>query len=171
VVDQNDLPTSRPNPVVVAVTTAARGGLLWVLVAGLLALRPGWRGAAAGGLVAAAKGMVAAHLVAVIVRRRRPRTANLPARRALPAHPDSPSFPSKHATVAAAFVTGVARHAPEAGALVAPLAVVVTYGRVRTRVHWPTDVLGGIAIGVCVSAPVTRGKRGPRWREVARGGA
>lgn len=157
--DAHGLPTSRVNPVVVAITTVARGGFLWFVVAGLLALRRGSSRRAAGcGLVAGGAGMLSGHLLSALVRRPRPPTRRLPARASLPEQPTSSSFPSKHAVTAAAFTTAVALRAPKAGAAVAPLAFVVCYGRLRTHVHWPTDVVGGVALGFAV-AYLLRGRR------------
>ncbi|WP_173426367.1 phosphatase PAP2 family protein [Amycolatopsis orientalis] len=150
--DDNELPTSRPHPVLIAVTTAARGGLLWLVVAALLASRRGNSRRAAGrGLVAAGAGMACGHLLSALVRRPCPPARHLPARESLPERPSSSSFPSKHAVTASAFTTAVALRAPKAGAAIAPLAVAVCYGRMRTRVHWPTDVLGGVALGCTVA--------------------
>ncbi|WP_431878329.1 phosphatase PAP2 family protein [Amycolatopsis sacchari] len=41
--------------------------------------------------------------------------------------------------------------APPVAALAAPVAFGVAYSRVRTRVHWPSDVLAGAALGVLVA--------------------
>lgn len=155
--DENDLPVTRPAWPVTALSTLAQGGGLWVVVAGVLAWRPGARRRAAGrGLVAAAAGMAFGHGVKAVVRRRRPSADRLPARRALPEQPKSSSFPSTHASTAAAFTVAVALTAPAAGAAVAPLAAAVCYSRLRTRAHWPTDVYGGIAMGAVAGGLVHR---------------
>lgn len=147
---ENELPADRPPRIVIAASDAARGGALWLPVAGLLTLAG--KGQAAGkGLIAAAIAMPIGHLVSQVMPRRRPQAANVPARQALHEHPDSSSFPSKHAVVAAAFGTAIALEDRTAGVFVTSLVLLVAYSRLRTRVHWPSDVLGGLAIGVLVA--------------------
>jgi undecaprenyl-diphosphatase len=144
------LPTRRPHPVIIAASVTARGGLLWLPVAGLIALA-GKKKAAKRALTAAAVAMPIGHLISVVVHRPRPQAADMPARKALPEHPDSSSFPSKHAVTAAAFGTATALEDRGAAAFVTPLVLLVAYSRLRTRVHWPTDVLGGLLIGAAVA--------------------
>ena len=76
----------------------------------------------------------------------RPRPRPLP-RPALVRRPDTPSFPSSHTAVGVAFTTAVARRNPRSATVLAPLAATLAYGRIRLRVHWPTDVLGGAVLG------------------------
>ncbi|MEV6907840.1 phosphatase PAP2 family protein [Amycolatopsis sp. NPDC051071] len=116
------------------------------------ATRPGdTRRAAGRGLLAAGAGMLSGHLLSALVRRPRPPARGVPARASLPERPTSSSFPSKHAATASAFATAIALRAPRAGAAVAPLAITGCYSRMRTDVHWPTDVYGGVALGVTVA--------------------
>ncbi|XVV07513.1 phosphatase PAP2 family protein [Actinosynnema sp. CA-248983] len=151
--DSDAMPASRPPGWVVAASLVARGGAVWVPVAGVLA-RLGERPAAVHGLVAAGVALPLGHVLGAVLSRRRPPAARLPARRALPERPDSSSFPSKHAMTAAAFGTAVAVESPRAGIAVAPLVGVVAYSRVRTRVHWPSDVIGGLVLGAAVALAV-----------------
>src|SRR6185503_4355245 len=65
--------------------------------------------------------------------------------------PGSLSFPSGHSSSAAAFVTGVAMESPLAGAALAPLALGVGYSRVHVGVHYPGDVVAGLAAGSAVA--------------------
>jgi undecaprenyl-diphosphatase len=138
-------------------TAAARGSALWTAIAAGLTIRAGAsRRAAVRGMTAVVTASAAGHLLGGLLgHRRRPRAQHLPARQALPEHPNSSSFPSAHATAAAAFTTALWLEHRALGMAVALPAVVVTYGRVRTRVHWPTDVAAGAALGV-ITALMTR---------------
>ncbi|PWK83715.1 undecaprenyl-diphosphatase [Lentzea atacamensis] len=169
--DSDALPSGRPDPIIIAASVTARGGVLWVPVAGLMALA-GKRKAAKRTLTAAAVAMPVGHLISLVVHRRRPSVANMPARLALPEHPDSSSFPSKPAVTAAAFGTATALEDREAAVFVTPLVLLVAHSRLRTRVHWPTDVLGGLLIGAAVAlaqAGIGRSARAraTAWRLVA----
>jgi membrane-associated phospholipid phosphatase len=150
------LPDRPPNRTVAAVTTAGQGGGLWLLLCLIEALRSGGdRRAARQAALAVLGAMGLSHLVKrVAPQRKRPERPGGPARRTLSASPDSSSFPSAHAATAAAFSIVAVAHRPRSVFLVAPLAVTAIYGRLRTRVHWPTDLVAGILIGLA-SARVT----------------
>jgi membrane-associated phospholipid phosphatase len=167
------LPRGAPRRWVITLSTAARGNVLWALICAVLAVRSGaGRQAAICGVTALVGASAASHLLGqVLTHRPRPRVGDLPARRALPEQPSSSSFPSAHATSAAALTTALLLENRVLGALVAPVAAVVTYSRVRTRVHWPTDVLAGAALGVLIALGTRRlpavspgCDRGPRRR-------
>ena len=166
---ERHVPAGPPPTPLLAVNVAANGSRLWFGIAALLALRPSLRRTAAEGVVVA---LVAAGITQVVNRligRPRP-PAEHPARRALPRQPVTPAFPSSHTAVAAAFTTAVARRRPALGAALAPLALTLAYGRVRLRVHWPTDVLGGAVLGAVAgrsARSVATGLRS-RWSGPAR---
>ncbi|HET9141091.1 phosphatase PAP2 family protein [Actinophytocola sp.] len=147
------LPNRPPNPAVIAVTTAGRGGALWLALCAAEALRPGGdRRAARHAALAVLSALGLAHLVKrVVPRRARPEPPGGPARRSLPERPDSSSFPSAHAATAAAFTAALAVHDLRRAALVAPLTLTSSYGRLRTRVHWPTDLLAGVTLGTATA--------------------
>jgi membrane-associated phospholipid phosphatase len=167
--DSPALPDRAPHPVVTAVTTAARGGGLWLALSAFEAVRPGGdrrfaRRTACSVLVA----LAASHAVKRMAPHRpRPEAPGGKVRRALPERPDSSSFPSAHAATAAAFATAVVTRHRYRGLLLLPLPLVAIYGRVRARVHWPTDVIAGAAIGIAVS--LRRTGRGGGLRRRGRG--
>jgi membrane-associated phospholipid phosphatase len=152
-----ELPPDPPAPEVMVLTDIARGGLLWLGIAAALAARPARAGRAAwDGVVAVAVASASSHLIKCCVPRRRPVADHLPARQALIHQPTSSSFPSAHAATAAAFTTAAACESPTAGLVVAPLAVTVAYSRLRTRVHWPSDVVAGTLWGIAVGVGTQR---------------
>jgi len=130
------------------VSTLANGSRLWLGIAAVLATRPGvLRRAAVEATTALLLAAGCTQILNRLLGRRRP-SADLPARRALRRQPVTPSFPSSHTAVAAAFLTAVQRRSPRLAAALVPLGVTVAYGRIRLRVHWPTDVLGGAVLGI-----------------------
>jgi membrane-associated phospholipid phosphatase len=126
-------------------------GAVWLAIGVVLALidgdnRDAW-------LVAGALGPFAIGLnfaVKLMVRRQRPVLDGLPP---LGGAPSSLSFPSAHATSSFACATAMTRIAPEAAALFA-LAAAIAVCRPYLGMHYPSDVLGGIVLGVALGLVV-----------------
>jgi undecaprenyl-diphosphatase len=148
-----ELPTTRADGWLRRLSTYADHGKLW-LVLGLLigAQRGQLRRAAVRGVGSLA---VSSALVNVVLKRVfgrvRPDLAQLSSARTLRRSPHTLSFPSGHSASAAAFATGLALESPVAGALVAPVALGVGYSRVHVGVHYPGDVVAGMAVGSAVA--------------------
>jgi len=68
--------------------------------------------------------------------------------------PTSTSFPSGHAASAFAFATGVATAAPRAALPLSAAAALVSYSRVHTEVHYPSDVIVGAVLGAGLAPAV-----------------
>ena len=81
------------------------------------------------------------------------------------ARPGTESFPSGHAAMAAAGALAATRMFPSAGWLLGGIAAVIAVSRVYLGLHWPTDVIAGVALGFAVSWFVLGGK--PRIRPLA----
>ncbi|MCW2572499.1 MAG: hypothetical protein JWO88_2557 [Frankiales bacterium] len=137
-------------------TRSANHGLLWLGISVLLAAGQRRR-AAVRGLASLAVASSIANLPAkYATRRSRPELVPVPLPRRLLNQPTTSSFPSGHSASAAAFTAGVALEQPLIAAPIAVLAAGVAYGRVHTGVHYPGDVLAGIALGVGSALVVRR---------------
>jgi undecaprenyl-diphosphatase len=153
-----ELPPSAADRILVRLSAAADHSALWVVVAGVLAVRRGaGRKAAARGLLAIALSSATANgLMKPLFPRRRPAAAALPSYRTIPDPPMSSSFPSGHSASAAAFATAVALEKPRVAPAVVPLAAAVAYSRVHVGVHWGSDVLAGAAVGTAIALATRR---------------
>jgi decaprenylphosphoryl-5-phosphoribose phosphatase len=141
-----------------AAETVAKGlgrageyGAIWLVIGIVLAFADPDKGE--DWVVAGILGPVAIGLnfaVKVIVRRPRPVLEGLPP---LGGAPSSLSFPSAHATSSFACATAMTRIAPEAGLLYL-LAAAIAACRPYLGMHYPSDVLGGAAIGTVLGLVV-----------------
>ena len=75
------------------------------------------------------------------------------------ARPNTPSFPSGHAAMAAAGALAGTRIIPVAGWVLWPLAALVIISRVYLGTHWPSDVVAGAVIGFAIAWFVLGGRR------------
>ncbi|MFF0413501.1 bifunctional phosphatase PAP2/diacylglycerol kinase family protein [Kitasatospora sp. NPDC004745] len=142
-----------------ALSRAADHGALWTGTAAVLGATGGRSGrrAALRGLGALALASLTANTVAKhATRRPRPLLDPVPAVRRLVRQPVTTSFPSGHSASAAAFATAVAIESPLLGAAVAPVAAAVALSRVYTGVHYPGDVLAGVALGTAAAVLTLR---------------
>ncbi|WP_228979393.1 phosphatase PAP2 family protein [Streptomyces sp. DH12] len=138
-------------PVLPRLSRSANHGLLWFGVAAGMWTLGGARGrrAAVRGVTSLALASATVNTLAKgAVRRRRPLIDHVPVARRLPRQPLTTSFPSGHSASAAAFTAGVALESRGLGAVLAPVAASVAFSRVYTGVHYPSDVLVGMALGV-----------------------
>ena len=134
---------------------AADHGMLWLAVAVALGSRRNkWtRRAALRGLAGMAIASPATNLLAKrLVGRTRPALGLSSAGR----RTRTSSFPSGHAASAAAFATGVALEVPALAGPVGALAAAVGASRVISRVHYPSDVLAGFALGTAAGMATVR---------------
>jgi undecaprenyl-diphosphatase len=154
-------------------TRAADHGVLWWGAAGALGLSGGQRRrAAVRGLLSLGVASAVANVPAKLsTRRARPSLDGVPLPRQLRRQPSSTSFPSGHSASAAAFATGVALESPVVGAGVALVAAAVAYSRIYVGVHYPGDVLAGVALGAASAVLTTRTwplrPEGPAWAQPA----
>lgn len=112
----------------------------------------GRRGVAAAG-VSAILALGIAQLIAALWDRARPYEAHAGTHLFISRSPD-PSFPSDHATVAFGLAVAVFLWHRRAGWLMLAMAAVLAVSRVAVGTHYPSDVLGGAAIGAASALAV-----------------
>ena len=66
-------------------------------------------------------------------------------------HSAGKSFPSGHATLAFAVATTVAFYYPRTSIVFFLAGLAVGIGRIAAGVHWPLDIIGGVAVGILSS--------------------
>ena len=137
------------------------------LLAGLAAAQPGPLGRRLRAVVAVAVAALLASLAATVIKLLvdRTRPPEVLGMEALVALPTTASFPSGHATTAAAAATALALLVPRWRLLAVSLALLVGASRVLLGVHFVGDVLAGFVLGAAVGAVV--GVIGRRWLESA----
>lgn len=149
--------TARPaqlvDNIVYPLTRSADGGVLWLTIAALLAGsgNPTARRAAIRATASLTLTSIVANLVVKpIFRRPRPNPIRHSWQSRAFKTPRTTSFPSGHSACAAAFAVGATAETPWATPLLG-LAAAVAYSRVRTRVHYPLDVIAGLGIGTAIA--------------------
>jgi len=105
------------------------------------------RAAVAGGL-SAGLGLLVGKLITEFVHRPRPFVAHRGALHLFASHAADASFPSDHATASVAIAVAILLRGKRSwGAVAMVFALILAFGRVALGLHYPTDVLGGAAIG------------------------
>jgi membrane-associated phospholipid phosphatase len=140
------------------IATSVAYPLVYIPLAWVIASQLEKRGAQTAGAIprTALAAWATYHVVKTLIHRERPS-------RAQNAATDDRSYPSGHATAAAALAFSTAffwlgtDHGRRMNVLPLAIATPIAVGvsRVALGKHWPTDVVGGIATGVAVAAHVT----------------
>ena len=146
---QNQFRTPFGDFVMLLISKLGNGGIIWLVLSGLLCVFPKYRKAGVTMLTALALDVLLCNvMLKPLVGRMRPFTVNTGMELLINAPKDF-SFPSGHtaasfASVSALYFAGRKRMA--AGALI--VSVLIAFSRMYLYVHYPTDVLGGLIIGL-----------------------
>jgi undecaprenyl-diphosphatase len=156
------------NPVFEALSWGGRLGLLWIVLAGMLALL--WKRYAVivFTLLAVALADWASYGIKAVFDIERP-SARYAEPQPLVSPPHDASFPSGHAATSFAAATVLAFARPRWAPLFYLLALAVGFSRVYVGVHYPLDIVGGAVLGAVVATALRLLVRvPPRLRAVPR---
>lgn len=148
---QNQFRTSFGDFVMPLISKLGNGGIIWLVLSGLLCVFPKYRKAGVTMLTALALDVLLCNvMLKPLVGRMRPFTVNTGVELLINAPKDF-SFPSGHtaASFAAAFALLFVKKKLWIPSMI--LASLIAFSRLYLYVHYPTDVLAGILLGLIVS--------------------
>lgn len=135
----------------VIITSLGNGGSIWIMIAVLLIINKRYRKIGfmvLGALILST--ILGEGILKHIVQRTRP-SADIPAVNLLISKPLSYSFPSGHTTSSFAVAGVLAKYFKKYAFIFWGLASLIAFSRLYLYVHYPTDVLAGIILGVICS--------------------
>lgn len=149
-----------------AITALGDAGLFWIGLSALLLIPKRTRWAGVCGLLSMGLGFLISNLLLKnLIARIRPydlEQALIP----LITRPTDYSFPSGHTTASFACALSLFRTLPRRyGAAAVVLAALIAFSRLYVGVHYPTDILGGLAVAAVSSWVVCRAVRAFRRRK------
>ena len=118
-----------------------------------------WKLASASALVSAGVALLANQAISHLWERPRPFTAHSSLTHVLGARTTDPSFPSDHAAAAFAIAFAVFAFSRRAGVGFLVVATLIGLSRIALGMHYPSDVLAGLLVGLASAALVTRAGR------------
>lgn len=136
------------NPIMIFVTKIGENGEVWILLSIILAIIPKTRKCGLTMMASMALTFLLGNVILKnVIARPRPCAVDDSVKLLIP-FPGEYSFPSGHSSngFAAATVIFAYYHKPGIAALL--LATVIAFSRMYLFVHYPTDILGGILLGI-----------------------
>jgi len=143
------------DPVFEGLSYAGRFGLLWIVIALVLAVAYRRWGVFALTVIAVALSDWSATGLKALIERPRP-PVRYPEPKTLVPVPHDASFPSGHAATSFAAATMLSFAFPRLAPFLCVLAAAVAFSRVYVGVHYPLDVIAGAALGVLIAVGVRR---------------
>lgn len=135
------------NPVMIFFTTVGESGICWIVASLVLAFFSRTRKCGFTMMAAMAVTFLVGNVfLKNLIARPRPCAVDTSVTLLIP-HPSEYSFPSGHSSCGFAAAVTVFAYYRRAGMFALLLAAVIAFSRMYLFVHYPTDILGGIALG------------------------
>lgn len=148
---KNNMHNSIMDKVMVIITSLGNMGLIWIVISVLLIINKKYRNVGIMTLVALILSTILGEgILKHLVQRVRP-SSDIPAVNLLIAKPLSYSFPSGHTASAFAAARILAKYFKDHSQGIFILAFLIAFSRLYLYVHYPTDVLAGIILGLTCS--------------------
>lgn len=148
---KNNLHNPVMDKTMIIITSLGNGGGIWIIIAALLMINKKYRKIgfmALGALLLST--ILGEGILKHLVQRIRP-SADIPAVNLLIAKPLSYSFPSGHTTSSFAVAGVLAKYFKKYAVEFFSLAFLIAFSRLYLYVHYPTDVLAGMVLGLICS--------------------
>lgn len=132
----------------ITITLSGDLGIIWIIISFFLFSRKKYTNVAIMLLLAIVLASILGEgIIKHIVKRRRPFIKNKIAKLLIP-HPGTYSFPSGHTASSFAAATVFIRTDMRLTYLIVVIAILISFSRLYLRVHYLSDVIGGIILGV-----------------------
>lgn len=144
------------NPIMIGASALGNGGLIWILTAFILLFFEKSRKCGVLMLVSMVVCFILGNLcIKNLVQRSRPFQIDTTVALLIPM-PSEYSFPSGHTLHSFTAAVTIFLHNKKAGIGALLLAAVIAFSRMYLFVHFPTDILGGMILGVAAAILVYR---------------
>lgn len=131
-----------------SITVLGNAGIFWIAVSAVLIIKPETRKVGLSALLAIIIGFILGNLlIKTSVERLRPYQLDETIRLIIKA-PSEYSFPSGHTLCSFGCATAIFINRKKLGAAMLVIASLIAFSRLYLYVHYPTDVVGGILLGI-----------------------
>lgn len=148
----------------VAITTLGNEGAVWIVIGIVMLFFKKYRRAGVTVLLGLIFGLVTGNwVIKNIVARARPCAINTAIELIIP-YPSEYSFPSGHTLSSFIAATCVFLRNKKFGAATYVLASLIAFSRLYVYVHFPTDIIGGVLLGIALAHLATWIMKKPQWK-------
>lgn len=150
--------------IMVAITTLGNEGIVWIIIGVVMLFFKKYRRAGVTVLLGLIFGLVLGNwTIKNIVARARPCAINTAIELIIP-YPSEYSFPSGHTLSSFVAATCIFLRDRKIGVWAYVLATLIAFSRLYVYVHFPTDIIGGILLGIALAHLATWIMKKPQWK-------